>query len=99
MKTFKIEVSIKSGLNNNNLGSIAGLQNLSVENYNFKVDVKKPTTTLIHNHYVFFFNEAHADKVEKIINDMSVEVRDKVNVMIGNQLIEASKVTVNELLK
>lgn len=99
MNTFKVEVNIKSGVNNANLGSIASLQNLAVENYNFKVDVKEATRTLINNHYVFFFDEAHVDKVVKIINNMSVEVREKVNVMIGNQLIDASKVTVNDLLK
>lgn len=99
MQTIKVEVSIKSGVNNNNLGSIIGLQNLAVENYNFKVDVKKPTSTLIHNHYVFLFDEADAEKVAKILNDLSVVVREKVNVQLhNNQLIEASRVTVNDLL-
>lgn len=97
MNTIKIQVNIKSGVNNANLGSIAGLQNISIENYNMKVDVKHPTSTLIYNHYTFFFNVDDADKVEKIINHMSVEVRDKVNIMIGNKLIDAAKVTSSDL--
>lgn len=96
--TFKIEVLIKKGINNSNLGSISGMNSISIQNHNVDVSVKEATRTLVFHHYTYFFNVADADKVVKIVNDMSKQVDGEVNIMIGSKLIEASNVTVNDLL-
>lgn len=100
MNTFKIEVNIQKGLNNANLGSITGLQNLSVQNHNVDVIVKEPTRTPVFVNHTFFFDVEDAEKVVKILNDMSKEVSgNKTNIMLGSRLINSDNVTVSDLLK